>query len=114
MELLKADKKVAREVIEKALQKDLAESLEKTDVLIQKWKNEILNNKETYYALFDHVNMFDKYIARRYDNQRGSTYLTTIIGLFMDKIIDERDLVDFSIDVQEYIKKLTNHLTKTD
>ena len=34
MELLKADKKVAREVIEKALQKDLAESLEKTDVLI--------------------------------------------------------------------------------
>ena len=114
MELLKSDKRVAREVIEKALQRDLAESLQKTDVLIQKWKTKMSNNKETYYALFDHIKKFDKYLARRYDDQRGSTYLTAIIGLFMDKVIDERDLGDFSDDVQEYIKKVADNLTQTD
>lgn len=111
MELLKPDKKAAREVIEKALQRDLAESLQKTEVLIQKWKTEMTNNKETYYALFDHIKKFDNYLASRYDNQSGSTYLTTIIGLFIDKVIDEGDLGEFSIDVQEYIKKVANHLT---
>ncbi len=106
MELSKPNKKVAREIIEVALQRDLVEGLKKTDVLIQDWKDEKMNNKEAYYALYAHIKEFDKYIARRYDDQRGSTYLTIIIGLVMDKVIDESDLGNFSVEVQEYIKKV--------
>ena len=110
MELSKPDKKAARDVIEIALQRDLVASLHKTDALIQNWKDEKTDNKESYYALFGHIREFDKYVARRYDNQRGSTYLTTIISLFIDKVIDERDLDAFSIGVKEYIKKVAINL----
>lgn len=110
MELSKSDKKAARELIEKALQKDFEKALSESESLLQKWRKEKQNNRDAYHALYKKIEIFDKYIARRYDDMRGSTYLPTVIGLLMDKVIDASELSCFSEDVQIYIAKVAKNL----
>jgi hypothetical protein len=110
MEISKKDKKAAREVIDKALQRDFEEGLSKTETILQNWRQGKQNARETYLAVYKHVKSLDKYIARRYDGMTGSMYLTTVIGLHMDKVIHDEDLVDFSEEVQVYIKAVAKNL----
>ncbi len=111
MELSKSNKKAARELIEKALQKDFEKALSESESLLQNWRQEKQNNRDTYYTLYKHIDKFDKYIAQRYDDVRGSTYLPTVIGLLMDKVIDASELSCFSEDVQIYIVKVAKSLS---
>jgi len=110
MEISKTDKNVAREVIEKALQRDFEEGLVKTEKILQNWREGKKNARETYLSVYKHVKNLDKYIARRYDGMTGSMYLTTVIGLLMDKVIHDEDLNDFSDEVQMYIKSVAQNL----
>ena len=103
MELSKKDKKAAREVIEKGLQREFANGLSKADTILQSWNSKAIDNKETYHQLYKHIMNFDKHIARRYDGITGSRYLLTITGQMLDNVIHEEDLVDFSEEVRLYL-----------
>lgn len=103
MELSKKDKKVARELIEKGLHREIEQELTKVDHILENWKYKEKDNKETYYQLNKRIVNFDKHIARRYDGITGSGYLLTITGQLLDNIIDEEDLVDFSEEVRLYL-----------
>jgi hypothetical protein len=104
MELSKKDKKTAREIIEKGLQKEFAKGLFDADTILNDWKNKSKNNRETYHSLYQHIIDFDKHIARRYDEMTGSKYLFIIAGQLRDDVISENDLADFSDEVKQAIK----------
>ena len=108
MELSKRDKKAAREVIDKALQRDFQRGLLEFDAILAKWKNQEVDNRQSYYDIYSSVKKFDKYIARRYDDLRGSTYY--ILGLLHDGIIQEEDLSGFSDEVAQAIINHVNSL----
>src|SRR6266487_4485489 len=74
-ELTKKDKRIARELTEKGLQIEFQQGLQQFDAILQKWKNEQQDNRDAYHHLYKSVRDFDKHIARRYDNIKGSTYL---------------------------------------
>ncbi|MEP7374571.1 MAG: hypothetical protein ABI675_14350 [Chitinophagaceae bacterium] len=59
---------------------------------MQRWKDKVLNEEDSYRSLFKAVRDFDKHIASRYDHIRGSMYVFVMAGLLHDKLITEEDL----------------------
>ncbi|MEO5908105.1 MAG: hypothetical protein ABIR50_11180 [Ginsengibacter sp.] len=112
MDLSKANKKVAREVIEKGLELEFANGLKKADEALQKWKYHDLGNKEAYHLLFKTIIDFNEHIAARYDAMTGSKYFTTVADLFTDRIITEADIKDFSPEIIEQLRETKRLLKK--
>jgi hypothetical protein len=104
MELSKKDKKTAREIIEKGLQKEFAKGLFDADTILNEWKDKLKNNREAYHLLYKHISDFDKHIAGRYDEMTGSKYVFIIAGQLRDDVVSENDLADFSDEVKQAIK----------
>ena len=92
IELSKKDKKAIREIIEKGLMKEFEKGLEKTEKIISNWRNQKEDNRETYHKLFKHIRTFDKHIAQRYDDMRGSNYIYIVAAQLHENLIDEEDL----------------------
>jgi predicted metal-dependent peptidase len=105
MNLSKKDKKIARQLIEKGLQRELAKGLYDFDTVLYDWKDGKIDNTTAYHTLYKKMRTFDKHIARRYDYLSGSNYLITVIALLMDGIISEEETSDFSPEVQRQIKR---------
>lgn len=103
LDLSKAQKKIARELIETGLEREFEKGIGKIDRIIQHWKDGKLEIKETYYEVFKSLNTFDKHIARRYDDMKGSTYLYILAGQLADGIISIDDMNGFDQDVKDKI-----------
>ncbi len=108
MELSKKDKKTAREIIEAGLQKEFAKGLFDADTILTEWKNKAIDNREAYYSLYKQIASFDKHIARRYDDMKGSTYLFIIAAQLSEGIISESDLNEFSPEVKQAIIRIAS------
>ena len=50
--------------------------------------------------MYKTVKTFDKHIARRYDDMRGSRYFKTVFGLYYDEILMPEDIARFDIEIQ--------------
>jgi len=100
-ELPKKDKKVARQLMDKGLLIEFERGLKSFDAILQKWKTENGDVKETYYAIFSAVKDFDKHIARRYDGISGSRYLQTVVAQLVDDVYDISETDAFSPEVKE-------------
>jgi len=95
-EFSKPEKKIVRQVIETGLQRDFQSCILDIDQIIQQWKSKQLSNREAYHEIFGKVKENDKYIARMYDDLRGSTYMIVLQGLLANKTISEADLSGLS------------------
>ena len=96
MELSKADKKVARKIIELGLQKERLKGLNKVDSVLQSWKEKKIDEEDAYHLLYKTIIELDKHIARRYDSISGSKYLLVIVSQVRDGVITEDELREFS------------------
>jgi len=114
IELPKSQKKIARELIQKSLQIECSQFIEETEALIDKQKREGKSAHEIYLKLYKKTQVFDKHIARRYDDMRGSRYVITLLGLIHDKILTQDDIDRFDEDVREYLLKVSPKLWDDD
>jgi hypothetical protein len=105
-EFSKAEKKIVRQVIETGLQRDFESSILDIDQIIQQWKSKKLSNQEAYHEIFGKVKKNDKYIARMYDDLRGSTHMMILQGLITNNTISEADLSGFSEKTREEILEI--------
>ena len=106
MELSKSDKKAAREIIDKGLQKDFARMLEGARLILN---DQLINghgNMETYHLLYNHVQTADKHIADTYDAIRPSWYVDILALQLHSGLISEQDLELLTQDVKAAIKSL--------
>lgn len=103
LDLTKSQKKIAREVIEIGLVREFETGIGNIDRIIQQWKGEKLETKETYYQIFQSLKKFDKHIARRYDGMTGSGYLFILAGQLADGVITIDDLNAFDPEVRNKI-----------
>jgi hypothetical protein len=112
-ELSKREKKIARACLDKGLDAEFREGLEKFETILQDWRaGKFANNKEAYHALYGAVHKKDKAIGRRYDGLTGSRWLITIVGILQDGYISEEDIKDFSDETKETIERWRNILTQ--
>jgi hypothetical protein len=95
LELTKREKKLARELIEKGLQEEFKRGLTNFDAILQEWKTDSGDIRPHYYKIFNAVKDFDKHIARRYDNMKGSTYLNIVAGQLVDDLYDVSEVDSF-------------------
>lgn len=109
-EFSKNEKKVVRQVIETALQRDLQACLRDVDRLVQEWKSHKMDNRRAYQEIYLKVKENDKYIARMYDDIRGSKYMLILQGLLSNKVISEADLEGFSEKTRDEILQIMNLL----
>jgi hypothetical protein len=95
-ELSKSEKKVARACIDKGLETELLEGMEKFEAIIKDWRaGKFATTKEAYHALYKAVDEKDNAIARRYDGITGGRYLITVAGIYRDGYINEDDIQGF-------------------
>jgi hypothetical protein len=109
-EFSKPEKKIVRQVIETGLQRDFESSILDIDQIIQRWKSKKLSNQEAYHKIFGKVKANDKYIARMYNDLRGSTYMMVLQGLLANKTITEADLSGFSETTRSAILEIRHML----
>ena len=106
MELTKADKKAAREIIEIGLQKEFKAGLSDAASIIHEWENTSGDNRKYYHELYSKIANFDKHIARRYDGMTGSKYLFIIAAQVNEGFINENDLQILSEEVRAAIERI--------
>lgn len=106
MELTKADKKAAREIIETGLQNEFKQGLLEAAAIIQEWEKKSGDNREYYHQLFSKIYDFDKHIARRYDYMSGSRYLLIIAAQLNDGVISEADILKLPEEARQAIERI--------
>jgi hypothetical protein len=104
MELSKANKKAARQIIEIGLQNEFRNGLTIAAAVIKEWESKGGDNKEYYYSLYSKIKDFDKHIARRYDAMKSSDYLFIMAAQLREGFITESDLAHLSEDVRQQIQ----------
>lgn len=107
-ELSKREKRIAWACIDKGLEAEFMEGLEKSESIIQQWRNgQYASQKEAYHALYETIFNKDKAIARRYDDLTGGRYLATVAAILKDGYISESDINDLSEDTKFTLKRWT-------
>jgi hypothetical protein len=110
----KSQKNIARKVIETGLQRDIESSNRDIEKILQRLNSGVLIHQEAYHEIFGTVKRNDKYIARIYDNMKGSTYILIIRNLLTNKVLAEEDLQEFSEETRNDILGLRNKLLSVD
>lgn len=90
--LTKPQKKVCRELIEMALQRECQQFVDSLPKAIAKAETEDKSAHETYLEIYKKVMNFDKKIARTYDNVTGAKYFMTVFTLYNRKVLKDKDL----------------------
>jgi hypothetical protein len=104
-QLSKREKKIARYCIDKGLEAEFREGLEKSEAIIQDWRvGKFETNKAAYHALYKAISTKDTAISRRYDGLTGSRWLLTVAAIFNDGFIGENDIQDFSDEAKAVIR----------
>ena len=102
-ELPKAQKKIARQIIEMGLQREYKNGIEKADAVIEKWKSGKMDNQKAYISMYRKLISHDKHLARRYDNMSGSKYLMIISGQVSDGIVSFDELSELNDEARQVI-----------
>ena len=107
VDLSKSQKKLARQVIEKGLEKEYRNGILKVENVISEWKKDSIKNKDTYLKMYEMLIGHDKYIGRKYGELKGSDYLFIIAKQLGDGIIAVEDVMDFDDDVKQKLSFLS-------
>lgn len=113
MELTREEKKICRNIIARALQRDYEKAILKTENIIQKWKNKEADSAETFFTLYNTLKERDKYIAMRYDNISASSYLQTLAILLIEETLTMDDLNELTHENRKkvnYIARLFSNM----
>ena len=112
MDLSKADKKVAKALIDKGVLIEFGQGLDAARQILNTWSKQGMDNREAYHALFKHIQKFDKHIACTYDGLGGSRYFDTVVYLLLNYIIKEEDLLEFSEETRKEIYRIQSMYIK--
>lgn len=105
-ELSKREKNIARACIDKGLDAEFREGLEKIEAIIADWRNgKFAGNKEAYHKMYNALDKKNRTIAKRYDGLGGSRWLITVAAILHDGYIAEEDIKDFSEETKDIIKR---------
>jgi hypothetical protein len=100
-ELSKSQKKTARMLIDKSLELECSNWIEKTKSLLNKNGQGTKSSHELYLEIYKSIHKFDKHLSQRYDNLGGSAYFAAVLGLYVDAVVSDDDLADFDEDIRK-------------
>ncbi|TRW95381.1 hypothetical protein [Flavobacterium gawalongense] len=104
MELSKTDKKTARILMDKGIQKELDICNASVLDILTDWKNKKKDGSDTYGQVYETVLKNNKYIALNYDGISGIHYFDTVLNMYCKGLVSEEDINPFSETVRERLK----------
>jgi hypothetical protein len=103
-QLSKGDKKIAKACIDKGLEAEFRDGLNKCESILRDWsEGKFANNKEAYHQLYKALHTKDSAIGKRYDALTGSRWLITVAAILNEGYISEEDIKDLSAQAKEQI-----------
>jgi predicted transcriptional regulator len=106
-ELSKSQKKIARRIMDKGLEKHYQRSLFKAEEILNEWKNDkFATTREAYMRFYREVEKNDDLIANIYNNKGGSRWVEIMSLQLRDGVITTDDLQELDNEVREIIIKL--------
>ena len=110
MDLTKEQKRIAKRLIDIALERECAVFNLRMKTLAGHHLNTKLTkpNHQRYLDIYKLTDEFDKHIADRYDGLSGSRYLMTIVNLYCDGVLKDEDLIEFDDEVFMQIKNIAD------
>jgi hypothetical protein len=112
IELTKLQKKKVRELIDRALQRELKTFMLSVKDLVADVESSD-NLQAMYQKLYSHVKTFDKRIAMRYDDIGGSKYFETVLVLYVEKKLTSEDISEFDDELKERIIEMAKMWDKS-
>lgn len=101
-ELTKREKALCRELIERGLQIECNDFLNKVRSKVDVVDDSMPHKR--YLDLYKMVRDFDKLIDRRYGKATGSHYLDIVTSLYVDEIISDEDISGFEEENRSHIR----------
>ncbi len=108
IELTKSEKKAARRLIDKALNQDYINGMEKIKKLIHKWEDDPSEPQKSYLELFKTLRSHDKALGRKFDGLTGGGYFICVVNCFADGLLAEEDLEQIPDGLREKINVFLN------
>jgi len=107
-ELSKSEKKLAREIFSKGLQREFVNGINKVDNIVAGWKNSgtVEDNRTAYHEILSFMKSHYRHLQRRYDGLRGSDYIDVVAALLADKVISEDEIKDFRKETKDRILRI--------
>jgi hypothetical protein len=106
MELTKSDKKIARILMDKGIQKELEICNASILAILTDWKNKEKEGRETYGQVYETVLKNNKYIASNYDGITGAHYFDTVLNMYSKGLVTVEDINRFSETVRQRLKSI--------
>lgn len=110
IELDKEQKRIAKRLIDTALERECAAFNLRVKTLAGQHLNTKLTkpNHQRYLDIYKLTNEFDRHIASSYDGLSGSKYFMTIVNLYCDGVLKDEDLIEFDDEVLTQIKNIAD------
>lgn len=90
--LSKPQKKICRQLIDMALQRQCAGFIDDLSGVVAEVKSNDKTPLENYHRLYKLMYSFDKLIAETYDDLRGSRYFITVVSIYMSGVLTDDDI----------------------
>ena len=110
MDLTKEQKRIAKRLIDIALERECAVFNLRMKTLAGHHLNTKLTkpNHQRYLDIYKLTTKFDKHIADRYDGLSGSRYFMTVVNLYCDGVLKDEDIIEFDDEVFMQIKNIAD------
>ena len=127
IQLTKADKRCCRELIHIGLERECEQFVKEMQELSCKpIPKEELNEPyreengfsvegpwhKRYITLYKKTQEYDKHVADRYDGMFGGHYIDGVLGLYLDGIITDEEIVPLSDQPREFLKKYKQRILR--
>jgi hypothetical protein len=107
-QLSNSQKKIARVVMDKGLDKNYGNALKEAESVLLKWSGgSFKDNKEAYMSLFNSIDRNDNKIAAIYNDKGGSRWVEVMAMQLADEVITINDLLDFDPEVIDAIVSMS-------
>ena len=102
-ELTKGEKKIARELIEKSVVAECRDFMKNVEAMVNDPANREKEPRERFWEYHKQFRDFGKHLTRRYDGLGGSQYASTVLHLYLDKLVTKEEVERFTPEIQEWI-----------
>ncbi|MBM3437043.1 MAG: hypothetical protein FJY07_12600 [Bacteroidetes bacterium] len=106
-ELTKSQKKIARQIINKGLEKEFQTGLLMIRRTLNAWSDNKISNGDAWRRIYKESTDYDKHISRRYDDMTGSKYIYVIAAQLADGVIGKQDIEAFDGEIRSAILLLS-------
>ncbi|WMJ73955.1 hypothetical protein RCC89_12385 [Cytophagaceae bacterium ABcell3] len=99
----KSEKKLVRQLLDKGLERDYINGINKIKALLDQWEKSQQNPRETYLNMYKTLDKHDRNLSRKFDGLTGGRYFMALVDLMIEGLVSEEEIEGLSKETKERI-----------